>query len=313
MYAVDDEKYLFNRLKMRHLRLLVDLAERHSVAEVAASLNITQPAVSKVLAELEAGLGVALFERAGRGIKPTVHGECLVRHARSMLAGMRCAQEELRALSGGVVGRVNVGVLSVAAQTLMPNALKLLKANWPGITVRLREGTLDQHLPELRAGKLDLVVGRLVAALRAANLAEEVLYTDPVVIVISSSHPLARKTRLRWRDLDGLPWILPPEGAPMHDQLLALLARHEVAPPSDLIESISFMTNLPLLLSTARLGLLPESLASRQVEAGALHILPLRLEPQLGPVGMIWCADRPLPPAVQTFQQCLRVAGGGQS
>jgi DNA-binding transcriptional LysR family regulator len=216
----------------------------------------------------------------------------------------------MRALAGGVAGRVTVGMLSVAATVLMPNAIRLLKNSWPGITVKLREGTMDQHLPELRAGKLDIIVGRLVKELHAADLAEEVLFNDPVVIVIAADHPLAKRRKVEWRELNGLPWILPPEGAPMHDRLLALLARHGVEEPTNVVESISLLTNLPLLLSYPALGLLPESLARHHVAAGTLHILPLRLSPQLGPVGMIWSTKRPLAPAVKSLQQCLRTVGG---
>jgi DNA-binding transcriptional LysR family regulator len=300
------DKYIFQRLKIKHLHLLVELADRHSVAEVAASMNVTQPAVSKTLAELESGLGVALFERVGRNIRPNANGECLIRHAREVLAGIRCAHDEMRALAGGVAGRVNIGMLSVAAPVLMPNAIRLLKNSWPGITVKLREGTMDQHLPELRAGKIDIIVGRLVKELRAADLAEEVLFNDPVVIVIAADHPLAKRRKLEWRDLNGLPWIMPPEGSPMHGRLHALLARHGVEAPTDVVESVSLLTNLPLLLSYPALGLLPESLARHHVAAKTLHILPLRVSPLLGPVGMIWSTNRPLAPAVKSLQQCLR-------
>ncbi|MEN3292827.1 MAG: hypothetical protein V7642_2080 [Burkholderiales bacterium] len=300
------DKYMLQRLKIKHLHLLVELADRHSVAEVAASMNVTQPAVSKMLADLESGLGMALFERVGRNIRPTSYGECLIRHAREVLAAMRCAHDEMRALAGGVAGRVNIGMLGVAAPVLMPNAIRLLKNSWPGITVKLREGTMDQHLPELRAGTIDIIVGRLIKELRTTDLAEEVLYNDPVVIVVAANHPLAKRRKIEWRDLNGVPWILPPEEAPLHGRLLALLARHGVDAPTDVVESVSMLTNLPLLLSYPALGLLPESVARHHAAARTLHILPLQVGPLLGAVGMIWSANRPPPPAVKSLQQCLR-------
>ena len=304
------EKHIFNRLKIKHLQVLVAVADCGSVGEVASSLHVTQPAISKLLAEIERGLGLELFERSGRGIRPNEYGNCLVRHARQVLAGLRVAHEEMRALSGGLAGRVKIGMLGVAAGTLMPEAIRLLKQRAPAVTVRLQEGTFDQLLPELHAGRLDLIVGRLVEELRTVDLMDEVLFEDPVVIAIGAHHPLAGQKAIGWADLQGQAWILPPEHSPMYERLQSLFVQHRIAPPSDVVESISLLANLALLSSAPRVGLLPASLARQYVAAGALRILPLAIEPPLGPVGVVWMADRTPTPAVALMQQAMRQASG---
>ena len=95
-------------LRPRHLQLLTALDDVRHVGRVAASLNVSQPAVSKTLAELEKGLGVKLFERTARGVHPTIYGASLIRHARSVLAELTLARDDLRGLMSGEIGRAHV-------------------------------------------------------------------------------------------------------------------------------------------------------------------------------------------------------------
>jgi DNA-binding transcriptional LysR family regulator len=92
------DHYMRVNLKPKHLQLVVALDDFRNIGQVAANANVTQPAVSKALAELERGLGVRLFERTARGVRPTIYGECLVRHARSVIANLTQTRDELRAL-----------------------------------------------------------------------------------------------------------------------------------------------------------------------------------------------------------------------
>ena len=142
--------YMRANLKPRHLQMLVSLDDYRNIGKVAASLNVTQPAVSKALGELERGLGLGLFERGARGVNPTAYGECLIRHARTVLRNLAQARDELRDLMQGASGKVAVGALPAAAPALLPRAVAGLKAHSPGTTVFIREGTMDVLLAELR-------------------------------------------------------------------------------------------------------------------------------------------------------------------
>lgn len=305
---IEVERYIRRSLKIRHLHLLVELADRRSINETATAMNVTQPAVSKMLSEIEEGVSLPLFERAGRQLIPTVYGQCLIRRAREILASVHFVSEELRSLTGGMVGKVAIGMMSVAAPVLIPQMVGLLKQSWPGINLSLREGSMEEHLSDLRVGKLDLVVGRLLKEFSADDLHEEVLLDDPVVLVAASSHPLAYREKIEWHELNGLPWILPPEGAPMRLRLESLLATHNVAAPNNVVESISLLANLPLLQAYPVLGLYPQSLARQHVATGLLRVLPLSLGEVLTPVGMVWLSNRTLSPALKTVQEAMRSA-----
>ena len=135
-------------LKPRHLQLLVAMDDYRSLGRVAENVNVTQPAVSKTLGELERGLGVKLFERSPRGIRPTIYGECLVRHARNVLSNLSIARDELRELVSGSKGSTHIGALPAAMPALLPTSLALLKQRSPLTSVMVREATMDTLLPE---------------------------------------------------------------------------------------------------------------------------------------------------------------------
>lgn len=299
------ENYFSRQLKMRHLHLLVMLADMQTVGKVALAMHVTQPAISKMIADLETGVGVPLFERDGRRIRPTSYGACLIRHAREVLLHANRASEELQAMASGIGGRVEVGILSVAAPMLIPRAVLLFKQRSPTATVCLHEGTLDQLMPALHAGRLDLIVGRIAHELIDEELVSEALFDDPIAIVAAQTHPLAHRKKMRWHDLDGLAWIVPTTGAPMYKRLLAVLEAHEVKPPVNVIESVVITANLAILQSCAVLGLLPRSLARHYAEQGLLKILPLDLGGVMGPVGITWSRAGESTPAAVLFRTCL--------
>src|SRR5262245_12866214 len=112
--------YLLINLKARHLRLVVAIDTYRNLTQVADITHVTVPAVSKALAELERGLGLELFTRTTQGLKPTPYGECLIRHAREMLTSLNQARDELKALSTGTQGKVNIGVLPASTYALLP-------------------------------------------------------------------------------------------------------------------------------------------------------------------------------------------------
>lgn len=303
------ESYFSRQLKLRHLQLLVALADRQTVGKVAEALHVTQPAVSKMLNEMEKGIGMPLFERDGRRIRPTAYGDCLIRHARELLLHAQRASEELHAMSSGIGGRVEVGVLSVAAPILLPAAVARFKQRSPTATVCLHEGTLDQLVPALRAGQLDMIVGRLARGLAVPEFVSEPLFDDPTVIVVARTHPLARRKRVKWADLAGLAWIVPSAGAPMYRHLLSVLEAHGVGTPINTVESVVIDANVGMLQSYPVLGLLPRSLARHHEEAGTLKILPLSLGAALGSVSTTWRADADDTPAAALFRACLSEAG----
>jgi DNA-binding transcriptional LysR family regulator len=297
--------YMRANLKAKQLQLLVALDDFRNVSRAAAQANITQPAVSKALGELERGLGLKLFQRTAHGINPTVYGECMVRHARTMLEELTHAREELRGLQAGTSGKLNVGALSATVQTLLPRSLALFKQRSPGTGILLREGTLEVLLPELWLSKLDLIVGRLPHERWGRNLAHKALSEEPVRIVTGAQHPLTRRKRLAWSDLRNFPWILPPPGSLMREPVEQAFERHAIPLPSGHIETISVHVIGGYLPISDAIAVMAGDVARYYQKLGIMAILPLEFPKLAPPIGVTWSRERPLSPAAKLMIECL--------
>jgi len=297
--------YIRANLKPRHLQMLVSLDDFRNVGRVAASLNVTQPAVSKALAELERGLGLSLFERTARGVNPTAYGECMIRHARSVLGDLAQARDELRDLMQGASGKAAVGALPAAAPALLPRAVALLKQRAPGTTIFIREGTMDTLLPELRAGKLDVIVGTLPHNGAGRDLDEKILFEERTTVVAGRSHPLAKLRKLNWPELGNYPWVLPPAGSLLREPLEDAFQRNGVPIPNNSIESLSVHVIVMYLQVSSALACLSREVARHYEELGLIAILPLELPKLVRPVGMTWSRARALSPSATLMMQCL--------
>jgi DNA-binding transcriptional LysR family regulator len=295
--------YLQVNLKARHLRLLVAIDTYRNLTQVAEVTHVTVPAVSKSLAELERGLGLALFSRTTQGLMPTPYGDCLIRHARSMLSVLHDARDELKALSSGAEGKVRIGMLPASASVLLPKALNLLKQRSPSTNVTVIEGTTELLLPELWQGRLDLVVGRLPPPDTLGSFEEEELLEEPVVLMTGLHHPLACKKKVEWSDLGAYPWILPPPGSLLRDPLERVLEANDVPLSNNYIETLSIHVVRAHLQVSDSIAIMAGSIASDPVQP--LHVLPLSLPRLVRPVGVLWNRNRGLTPSAQLMVLCL--------
>ena len=181
--------FLRARLKPRQLLLLIALDDEGNINRAAQMLNITQPAASKLLKDLEDALGVALFDRLPRGMRATVYGESMVRHARMALSSLSQAHDEIEALKAGSHGQVSVGAITSPGLVLLPPAVALLKRELPSLQVSLQIETSDVLMERLSQGKLDMLVARLFERHDKTGLRYEPLTEEPVCAVARPGHP----------------------------------------------------------------------------------------------------------------------------
>jgi len=284
--------YIRSNLKLSHLQLLVALDDFRNIGKVAAHLNVSQPAVSKSLASLEASLGFSLFNRTTRGMDPSEHGECLIRHARDILRRLRSVDDELRDISDGRIARITMGVLPAAASVLVPRFVADMMRLNAGITISVREGSMESLLPQLRAGDIDFVVGNQPIRPLGPEFGTELLYHDPIVVVTSRSHPLACMDTLSWSDLNGHSMVLPTADASTRSSIDDFLTAQDVHIPSQHLESLSTLTSIGVLQLTDSVGFLSRVLAQYFQDLGVLAMLPLQVPNTSIHVGLVWMADR---------------------
>lgn len=292
-------------LKPKQLHLLVALEELRNISKVASYIKITQPAVSKSLSELEEDLGLKLFDRTNRGITPTVYGECLVRHAKLILAEFTNIRDELRSLKSGSFGSIKIGALTATAPAILPQSLRLLKEKAPHINVLIKEGLMETLLPDLWINKLDLIIGRLAPSVETEGLSTLNLSYDSSLIVCGPKNKLTRKKNPSWSDLEGFPWILPPSGTLLREPLEQAFRSNQLTFPTNTIETLSVQISTAYVQCSDALAVLPSSSAHYYENLGLVKILPIELFEFHRPIGIIWNSTKSLNPSVKLLVECL--------
>ena len=293
------------RLRLRHLQVLLSLASTGNLSQSATALNTTQPALSKWLKELEEDVGLPLFERHARGLRPTSFGESLIEHARRIEAHLDVARDDMQAMREGGSGLVSIGTSGVSAADTVPLAVARLLERMPRAQVRLVENTMNQLMPQLARGELDIVVGRSGHQYDDPQLQTETLYTEPINFVAGLQHRLAGNSTVSWDDVLAYSWIVWPQGTPVRTALEAALTAEGRTLPNHCVESNSAILNLTLLNNTELVGVASHRAALRFEQLNALRILPIRLE-GFGSVSVYWHAENVNRAAVAIALESLR-------
>ena len=276
-----------SRLKLRHLQCLAVVGQERNLVRAARALALTQPAVSKTMAELEDIVGRRLLMRRRRGVELTAAGETLTRHAadtlRALHEGLALALEQPEADEL----RVAVGALPNMAAGPLPGAVARLAASAPTLRVRVLSGTNRQLMTQLRQGEIDLVLGRLAAPATMADLSFRALGSEPLVMVAAPGHPLlTRAVPPTLEDLGEFVLIVPVQGTPVRDTADAFLYARGTQPPPRLVEATDTSFIIGLLRSIDAVWFAPEGAVLSSLARGELQRLPFDTRSTDGPVGV---------------------------
>ena len=296
------------RLKLRQLRLLVTAGRYGSIQNAARELQISQPAASKLIQDLELDFEVKLFRRTNRGVIPTAYGDALIRHGKLILAQVSNAAQELDDLTEGSSGRVVIGTLLAASPNLLPIAIETVLTDRPKVAIKVVEGTNDALMPALFSGEIDMIVGRLPAYRARARLVQEKLFDGRVVGVVGKQHPLAAKEKVRFDQIGPFGWILPPLETTLRRQVDQFFVSQNQYVPPTILESVSYLANRSLLQTRDLIGLMPEHVVSNDIENGLLVELGWVVPFGKGPVGVSYRGPDSLSPAAAEFLKALRHA-----
>lgn len=286
--------YLRTRLRTRQLLLAVALAEEGNIHRAAAALNMTQPAASKMLRELEDMLDVILFERMPRGVKPTFYGDALVRHARAVLGSLDQAQEELIALRAGRLGHVAVGAITSPGVRVLPPAIAAVKRMHANVRITVEIDTSNVLLERLEQDKL--------------RLRYEPLAGEPVNAVVRRGHPLLGKGEIALPEVQRSAWIVPPAGSVLRHRFELMFQRASLAPPSNVVETAALLFITRAIEKSEMIAVLAADVARYYAEHGLVEILPLPMECRMDDFGLITPADKLLSPAAELMIDALRTA-----
>ncbi|HEY5079123.1 MAG TPA: LysR family transcriptional regulator [Opitutaceae bacterium] len=216
--------------ELRHLVYFREVARRLHFRKAAEALAIAQPALSRQVAQLEAALGVRLFERSSRKVELTPAGSALLERVEPMLATLLRVPADMKAVSEGRVGRLRVAFTGLAMATVLPDILRGFHRRFPGIRLEMNESPTSAQLAALKAGEIDC--GFFHPDGPTPGIETTLLLLERNGVLLPSDHPLRGRKSVRLRDLAETPFVLFPRShnPGFYDRVLASFSASGVAP-----------------------------------------------------------------------------------
>ncbi|HEV7437704.1 MAG TPA: pca operon transcription factor PcaQ [Pseudorhizobium sp.] len=280
-----------SRVKFRHLHTFLEVARQKSVVKAAELLHVSQPAVTKTIRELEEALGVAVFEREGRGIRITRYGEVFLRHAGAAITALRQGLDSVSQELSDAAPPVRVGALPTVSTRIMPRAMTLFLQENTGSRIKIVTGENAVLLEQLRVGDLDLVVGRLAAPEKMTGFSFEHLYSEQVVFTVRPGHPLLASGGSVFETLEQYPVLMPTRGSVIRPYVEQLLIANGVGRLPLQVETVSHAFGRAFTRSSDAVWIISQGVISDDLAEGLLSTLPVDTSETKGPVGLTLKAD----------------------
>ena len=288
-------------LKMAHLRLLAALGATGQMGAAAGQMGITQPAASRLMAEVERITGAVLHQRTGRGLVLTPGGAALARRAAQVLIEIEDAGRELAEIAGGIGGQVRLGAVTGPAMDRVLPAMAALRAAEVPLQVEVVVATSDVLCAQLLAGRLDFALARLPLGEDASRLRFVHVGSEPVRLLVRRGHPLLGKSAFGTAALMAHDWVMPPADSILHRTVVDRLRMLGLPEPPGMLATSSFLFTLALLQQSDAIAPLARAVTDRFAadDQAPYVVLPVDLGIEVAPFGLVTRLGAGLTPAAQ--------------
>ena len=300
--------FISRRLKLRDLHMLEAVSAAGSMARAAEHLAISQPAISKAIADLEHDLGVALFDRSSRGAELTPSGHILLRRGRAMLDELQQGLQEIENLSDPTVGEVRIGAVD-AWSAYISTVVERTSRRYPNIIYKVMFGDSDMTFTALRNRTLDVVISRATLAQSQPDLDAEVLFNDRIAVVTSAAHPLARRRKIALHNLLEERWVIGPPGSFLYQLMLEAFRGKGLPMPQATVTTLSIQLRLDLLQSGRFVTVDTSAMMDHPGRKGRIKALPVDLGDIAGPMAAVTLKGRQLSGALNLVLNEARAIG----
>ena len=292
----------------RRVAAVASLAEMHNMGSVAQQLQMTQPAISAVVRELESRLGVSLFQRSPKGVTPTIYGETLAFRFSRVLYELRNIEPDLRAFEGISAGRITVGALPLCRAELLPIAVARFLEKHPKVRVSTVESPYESLVAGLRSGDIDLMIGALRNSAEAPDLEQIPLFEDRLSIIVRAGHPLTRMKEVQHRDLNRWRWVLGRNGSPSRSRLDAAFSQAGEAVPVPAVQTGDLAILRALLLHSDMVTSTSPHELRYELDTGEVVALKFSIEGSERTIGVVRRLSARASPPVHALMDELRLA-----
>lgn len=271
-------------LTLRQLRLFEAVATQLSYSRAAEQMNVTQPAVSMQVQQLEAELDLQLLVKAGKKVSLSQAGEEMLRQARRILNQVTIAEDAIGAFhdtEGGHGGLLHLGVVS-SAHYFAPALLMAFAKHWPGVKFKLTVERRENILAMLQDHQLDVAIAGYPPS--EADVEAETFAQNPHCVVAAASHPLAKKRRIHWDALRDEPFIFREPGSATR-QFFDHLLQAQSLPVRVTMELSGNETIKQAVMAGMGISFLSAHTFQVEIEAGKLAVLHMDDMPKM----LDWC------------------------
>ncbi|MDI3384392.1 LysR family transcriptional regulator [Xenophilus aerolatus] len=281
---------LLHYARPRQLQLVVRMAELGAIQKAAASLGMAQPSATEALNRVEALLGVTLFDRHARGVRPTREGALLLPALKHAIAGFERLAHDAAQVGQGAAGVVRIAGIAAASTAIAAPALPALCAAHPELWIDYREIEAADIPALCQDDSVDIVLCRAGVEVPAGFVFTPLVH-DRLAVYAPVDHPLASRRSVSARSCTAATWLLPPVDSPPHRAFVQLCAQWGTTPPVARVDTRTVALSVALMQRLQLLYVGLESHMGRSVEGGQLRRLPVAVPGAPEAIGVLWRGD----------------------
>ncbi|MGO6681364.1 LysR family transcriptional regulator [Rhizobium leguminosarum] len=304
-----DDSLLRAGLKLNHLRMIVAIEDSGQISAAAEVLNISQPAASRMLSEMESITKTSLYERVARGVVLTTFGAALARRARKILLELREASREIGELKSGKGGSVFIGAVTAPAMSLVVPAINKVRKAYPGIEINIQVETSNVLARELLAARHDFIIGRIPDDLNPRLFEVTEIGIERACLIARSSHPLMKQKTSSLADVRDYDWVFQPPGTLLRRTIEDVFLSRGVALPENIVNTSSLLLTCAIICETDAIAPVAvdvaQFLASQGSNASDVRMLPIDFDINVKPYSMITARERALPPSARLLYDII--------
>ncbi|CAN7413077.1 MAG: LysR family transcriptional regulator [Rhizobium sp.] len=299
-----DDALLRSGLKLNHLRMIVAIEDSGQISAAAEVLNISQPAASRILSEMESIVKTPLYERVARGVVLTTFGQALARRARKIMLELREAGREIAELKTGKGGAVFIGAVTAPAMSLVVPAIKRVRTALPGIEVTIQVETSNVLARELLAARHDFIISRIPDDLNPRLFQIQEIGVEKACLIVRGGHPLLKKKKVATlEDLPQYDWVFQPPGTLLRRTIENLFLSRGVPLPENIVNTSSLLLTCATVCQTDAIAPIAldvaQFLATHKSKASDVGVLPIDFDINVRPYSLITAKERALPPSAR--------------
>jgi DNA-binding transcriptional LysR family regulator len=294
------------RLKLRQLEILLAVADTGSMAKAASRLAISQPAISRAVADAEHALGVPLFERSKQGANPTQYGRALLKRGIAAFDEIDQGVRDIEFLADPTSGELSIGSPAGVAEGIVLAVINRLSRQYPRVVFHLSIATGSALLEQLRERQIEIGFDPVSELVGEDDVELEVLYDQPLIVVAGVENPWVRRRKIRLSELVNEPWTWPPPGSKYDSLIVEAFRANGLKPPRPTVYTHAINLRVSLAATGTFLAVVAASTVSMLSKYPSIRKLPVDLPAAHQGVGIITLKKRTLSPLAQLFIDCAR-------